>query len=207
MKHNSMVIGLTGQTGAGKSTLAEYAEKKGFAVINADAVAREALEPGTECLRDLAEHFGYDIIDENGCCNRAVLAQRAFSSAEETEALNRLTHPWIIRRSEEYISQLCHNNNDMIILDASQLFESGGERLCDAVIAVTAPREIRLERIMLRDNIDCNAAMLRINAQHDEEYYAGRSDYVIDGSADIQSVCESFDRILGKLCADPGAKR
>ena len=93
-----MVIGITGQTGAGKSTVCSYAKKLGFAALNADLAAKEALVPGSDCLKALAEFFGYDIIDDNGFCKRTVLARRAFSDAASTEMLNRITHPWIISR-------------------------------------------------------------------------------------------------------------
>ena len=111
----AIVVGLTGQTGAGKSTVAGYLEELGCGVINADAVAREAVKSGSECLKKLAGAFGEDVINEDGSCNRRLLAKRAFSSRENTELLNSLTHPWIISRTKEYIEGLCHKGYDMII--------------------------------------------------------------------------------------------
>ena len=194
-----MVIVITGKTGAGKSTVCHFAEELGFITLNADLVAREALAPGSDCLKALAEFFGYDIIDADGSCKRSVLARKAFSDPSYTEMLNRITHPWIISRCREYISELSHKNNTAILFDAPQLFESGGEVLCDKVIAVTAPFEVRLKRIMRRDSLSEEEALLRIRAQKDEEYYTKRSDEVINGGQSEEAVRESFCRIIKSL--------
>lgn len=189
------VIGLTGQTGAGKSTVAGMLESLGCRIINADAVAREATAKGSECLKRLAEYFGNDIIDSNGNCVRKLLAQRAFSSRENTEILNSITHPMIIGRISEYIEMCGEDEN--VVIDAPQLFESGCDKLCDKVIAVTAPKDVRLQRIIMRDDISEQYALLRINAQHDEEYYTSRADFVIDGSMSIDDVGRKVKIISG----------
>ena len=200
----SKVIGLTGQTGAGKSTAAKTAEEMGCYVINADLVAREAVEKGSECLKRLAEQFGCDIIDSDGSCNRRLLAKRAFSSAENTEKLNQITHPWIIRRIDEYIEAYRQKNGGMIVLDAPQLFESGADSLCNMVIAVTAPQDIRLDRIMQRDHLSREEALLRIRAQHEQHYYIERADAVIDGSLPMEQVRRSIADILLEICRKEG---
>lgn len=192
MKHN--VIGLTGQTGAGKSTVAAIAKSLSCQIISADAVAREALQKGSEVLKALAELFGCDIIDEEGGCRRSVLAERAFSTPENTALLNRTTHPWIINRTAAYIA-LCDPDKP-VIFDAPQLFESGGEVLCDKVIAVVAPKELRLRRIMERDGISEQAALLRMNAQHEEAYYTARADFIIDGAMPLERVREVTEAII-----------
>ena len=192
----AIVIGLTGQTGAGKSTAAGFLRELGCGIIDADRVAREAVSRGSSCLEELARAFGDDIINGDGSCNRRLLAKRAFSSRENTELLNSLTHPWIIARTKEYIDSLCHKGYDMIIFDAPQLFESGGDAFCDSVISVTAPESLRKQRIMDRDGISAEAAGERMNAQHPEEYYVSRSDYLIDGSAAPEEVRRSAEKIF-----------
>lgn len=200
MKHN--VIGLTGQTGAGKSTVAAMAAELSCRIISADAVAREALQKGSPVLRELAEIFGEDIIDRDGSCRRSVLAQRAFSTPENTELLNRTTHPWILRRTEELIAE-CEPDKP-VIFDAPQLFESGGEVLCRKVIAVVAPKELRLQRIMERDGISQQSALLRINAQHDEVYYTARADFVINGALPLLQVRKETEAIISRLKLSEG---
>lgn len=194
-----IVIGLTGQTGAGKTTAAAILSELGCAVINADSVAREAMAAGSDCLKRAAEQFGEDIILPDGECDRPLLARRAFADSESTKRLNAITHPWIIDRTREYIEELSHNNIRAIIFDASQLYESGGDSLCDAVIAVTAPEGVRLKRIMNRDRITEEAARRRMSAQNSEDYYSGRADFVIDGSLPLEEVREGVRRAFVKL--------
>ena len=196
---NSVVIGLTGQTGTGKSTVAGFMQEFSCAVINADEIARKATSPGSECLKRLAEHFGCDIINSDGSCNRKLLAKRAFSSRENTDILNSVTHPWILERTKEIISGYKTEGYDIIIFDAPQLFESGGEKLCDYVITVTAPPEIRLQRIMQRDMISEDAAKLRMNAQYGEEYYTSRADFIIDGSEPVKKVKIQTEKIISDI--------
>ena len=191
------VIGLTGQTGAGKSTVAGFAKALGCRIIDADLVAREALESGSECLKELSRLFGSDILDENGCCRRDVLARRAFSGRENTELLNKTTHPWIIRRIKEYIENSGHEG--LVVIDAPLLFESGADGLCGCVIAVTAPERLRLDRIMKRDGISSEDALLRMRAQHEDEFYTSRAEYIINGSAPEEEVKKQTEEIIRQL--------
>ena len=200
---NSFVLGLTGQTGAGKSTLAARAGELSCKVVDADRLARQVLEKGSPVLRGLAEFFGYDIIDDKGCLKRKLLAERAFSTKENTEMLNRLTHSGINRLAAEYIRGY-REEGGMIIYDCPLLFESGGEALCDLTLAVTAPESVRLRRIMTRDSLTEREAMLRIRAQRDEEFYRSRADVVIDGSQELSAVIAGFDELIGRLARERG---
>ena len=191
-------IGLTGQTGAGKSTVCEMAEGLSCSVINADKVAREVMGKNSDCLKRLAEFFGSDIILPDGNCNRKLLAKRAFASRENTDILNSITHPAIIERVREYID-IYSKESDIIIFDAPQLFESGGDKICDRIISVVAPFEVRLERIMSRDGISKEDALLRMNVQYDEEFFRSKSDYIIDGSQSIEQVKYQFKKIILSL--------
>lgn len=192
------VVGLTGQTGAGKSTVAAAAAAAGCYVINADIAAREAVAKGSECLKALADEFGSDIIDGNGECNRRLLAQRAFASADRTLRLNEITHPWIIRRISEYI-EAYRQKVGVILLDAPLLYESGADALCDCVVAVTAPEKIRLERIMQRDSLTEEEATMRIRAQHDAAYYSDRADYIIDGTLPLGEGGSKLTELLADI--------
>ena len=191
-------IGLTGQTGAGKSTISKFAEKMDCKIINADKVAREVMKKNSECLKRLAEIFGSDIINIDGSLNRKLLAQRAFSSRENTNILNGITHPAIISKVKEYID-MYSKESGMIIFDAPQLFESGGNEMCDKIIAVIAPADVRVQRIISRDGISEQEALLRIHAQHDEDFYISKSDYIIDGSQTLESVQKQFEEIMKKV--------
>lgn len=172
-------IGLTGPTGAGKGYVCAQLKTLGFRIINSDAYARELTQKDAPLLPALAAAFGQDIL-ENGVLNRALLAERAFASQEQTEKLNRLMHPAIMARCKEAAAGLC-------VLDAPQLFEAQAQQDCYKVISVTAPLAVRLQRITERDNISEKQALLRMHAQFSEEYYTNHSDYVIinDGKCDV----------------------
>ena len=167
----TIVIGLTGQIGAGKSTVCGFAKKMGIPVINADSIAREE-----------------DILFPDGSLNRKLLAKRAFSSKEKTALLNSVTHPYIIGKTKQRIAELSESGADTVIFDAPQLFESGGNKLCDIIAAVTAPEEVRLRRIMERDGITREEALLRMKAQHSEEFFKENCRYIIDGSLSLEEV-------------------
>ncbi len=174
-----LIIGLTGKTGAGKTTVASYLKEKGCFIIDGDIIARQITEKGSEVLPILQKEFGEDILDENGELIRKKLAQRAFSSKENTAILNSITHPVIKKRSEDEIAKAESLGYKTALIDAAALLDSDCKDLCDKIIVVTAPEEIRLERILQRDGITPEQAMTRINAQKSDEYYFRHADIII----------------------------
>lgn len=184
----NIVIGLTGQTGAGKSTVSAAMEKCGCGIIDADKISRELVEPKTDCLKMLTNAFGCDIINKDGSLNRKKLAEKAFSSKENTKLLNEITHPYIVKLTKQRIAEYFANGCDIVVFDAPQLFESGSDKLCDIIVSVIASQECRLERIILRDGISEEQALARMKVQLSEEYFRKHSDYIIDGEKDIKVV-------------------
>ena len=131
----AIVIGLTGQTGAGKTTVADGLRHFGYQVIKADEIARLVTEKGSPVLQELAAVFGADILTEDGSLDRALLAERAFASPEETKLLNGVTHPEILRLINKKINGAFFDGYEGVILDASQLFESGLNERCTLVVS------------------------------------------------------------------------
>ncbi len=174
-----LVLGLTGKTGAGKSTVAEFLLEKGCFIIDGDKIARDILLPGKPAVKELADFFGEDIILENGSINRSLVAQRAFSSEENTAALNRITHPHIKRQFENDLKMAEKEGFGTAVIDAAALLESDCKDLCSIIVVVSAPENIRLERILARDGISHEAAMTRINAQKSDEYYFSQAHIII----------------------------
>ena len=174
---HTTVIGLTGPTGAGKSTIASLLAEKGFLILDGDRIARDVMQPGSPLLHTLAEAFGEDVLLPDGALDRRLLAQRAFASEENTALLNALTHPEIERRMFETID--AHPEAPAAVLDAAALIESGICKRCDLLAVVLAPPEVRLERILARDGISRKEAETRMRAQHPDSFYTDKADVVL----------------------------
>ncbi len=188
------IYGLTGKTGSGKTTVASLLSKNGFFVIDGDLAARRVTEKGSLLLLKLAESFGADIILRNGELDRKLLASRAFAEKESTKLLNALTHPYIHALFEKEIARAKDNGFERCLIDAAALLESPSVSLCDKIIVVNCPENIRLERILQRDNLTVSQALSRIRAQREDEYYLSRADIIINNFPpyDIKSEVEAF---------------
>ncbi|HZJ78473.1 MAG TPA: dephospho-CoA kinase [Clostridia bacterium] len=173
------IIGLTGQSGAGKTTVCSKLVSWGFYNIDGDVLAREVVKKGSPVLKKLSKSFGTDIINFDGTLNRSLLASRAFESAEKTNLLNSITHPAITKRVSDEIGYAISKNYRAVVIDAAALLESEITGFCDLIVSVVAPREVRLERILARDKITLPEAMIRVAAQKDEQYYRSKSDIII----------------------------
>ena len=193
------IIGLTGPTGAGKSTVAKNFLKQNCPVIDCDKVAREVTCQDVSCLKALQLEFGKDIIAENGLLNRSLLAQRAFSSPEKSEKLNHITHPYILSRVDQKIKEYEKAGAKLVVIDAPLLFESGADAICNRIISVIAPLSVRLNRIVQRDGISEELALLRIHAQHGDSFYTDRADYCIDGSQPFSQIALQVKNIINDL--------
>ncbi|MBQ0084041.1 MAG: dephospho-CoA kinase, partial [Clostridiales bacterium] len=144
------ILGLTGQTGAGKTTAQEIALKYGFTILDCDKIARETVKKGSAALNMLCRVFGDEILNESGELNRKKMAEIAFSSRENTEKLNSTLLPFITEDIKNLIEK---DTGERILLDAPTLFESGADKLCDKTVGVIAPEGLRLSRIIEGDGI------------------------------------------------------
>ena len=180
-----IILGITGPTGAGKTTVSKLFEKSGIKVIDTDIVAREIVEPGKPALTELCEYFGDEILLENGELNRRELARRAFSNPDSHMMLNKITHHYITIEVDNTIKNY---DGDIIGIDGAVLIESGIAEKCDKVLSVLADKEIRIDRITKRDSISVEDAELRISSQKNNEFYIENSDYLVynNGSEDLE---------------------
>ena len=191
-----MIIGLTGQTGAGKSTVCAYLSSMPFYIIDCDKVAREVTEKGSPVLDRLAAAFGKDIILEDGSLDRALLASRAFETSEKTELLNGITHPAILDAVKAKIaSATCQN----VILDAPTLFESGADKLCDRIIAVLCDENKRKDRIISRDNLSLEQANKRLMRAKSNEFFTERADAVIYNDGTPDELYKNVEKALNQI--------
>ena len=189
----SFVVGLTGPTGAGKSSVTSVAEQMGFKIVDCDKLARIAVQKDSEALNALVGVFGNDILDSNGNLNRAALAQKAFSTSQNTELLNKTLLPYICVLVQEQIT------TDKVLLDAPTLFESGADSFCDEVIVVICDKKTRLSRIMARDGIDEDSALLRINAGKPDEYYIEKTNNIVYNDCELSVLGLKIQKLLIKL--------
>ena len=179
-------VGLTGPTGAGKSYVCEIFRQKGFKIIDCDKIAHELTAKNAPILAELANEFGEDIV-KNGELDRKLLASRAFDTKEHTKKLNSILHPAIIKRCKE-------EANGLTVLDASQLFEANMQNDCYKVIGVLADEDVRIKRIIARDNITEQQAKLRMSAQFDNDYFIDNCDYIIYNNG--EDIAAQTDNIL-----------
>lgn len=190
----SIIIGLTGPTGAGKSKAARVAGELGLNVIDCDKVARKAVEKGTGGLCAVAKAFGEGVLENDGTLNRKALAKAAFSSKEKTELLNKTLLPFITELVKREIT------DKITLLDAPTLFESGMDSICDYTVAVLADTDIRKKRIMERDLITESEATLRMSAGKSDEFYLDNADFTVynNGSAEdfLNQIVNVFNGIL-----------
>jgi dephospho-CoA kinase len=175
------VLGLTGQSGAGKGTVAKILSGYGFYHIDTDKLAREVIP---EALPDLINEFGKDILNEDGSLNRQRLAEKAFKNIDEIEKLNSIMHKRIMDKVEAIIKTYGNEGGKYVTVDGAALFEAGAEKICDKVLLVDSPREVRLKRVLIRDKITEKQAISRFTGQKSIEYYKEKSDYIIENNED-----------------------
>ena len=196
---NMYLVGLTGQTGAGKTTVSRLFEAEGIAVINADTVARQVVERGTSCLQAMQRVFGDGILLPDGQMNRSAVAAMIFGDASARERYQAIIYPYITRTIRQQAEQLAAKGSRIILLDAPTLFESGIDRFCSAVISVIAPKEIRKARILSRDTLTEAQAEQRMNAQHSEDFFRDHSDAVIENNGSEAALEAAVRQIVRML--------
>lgn len=194
-----LVIGLTGPTGAGKGEVAKLFANYKIPVINADRVYHELITPPSSCLQELVEEFGETVLLPDGSLDRRALGGIVFNDPAARDRLNSITHRYVMEEIQGQMERLRREGVPVAVLDAPQLFEAGAHKACGTVISVLADRSLRLERIMVRDNLPSEAAMRRILAQKSDEFFKTHSDYIVENNDSLESLTPQVHRILTKL--------
>ena len=190
-----MIIGITGSSGAGKSTVCEMIEKTyNSKTITADKIARKLSEKGTEYLNEIIQRFGNNVLTENGDLNRRKLANIIYSSKQKRQELNQITFKYIKKEIEKEIK---NSNNKIITIDAPLLIEADMKKLCDTTIAVVSEdKEIQIQRIIERDKIDRKHAVARHGEQHPNEFYTENCEYTIVNNEKLE---EQIKNVIEKI--------
>lgn len=191
------VIGLTGGIGTGKSTVSAYLRENGFAIIDADQIARQVVEPGTPLLAELSREFGTDVLTEGGSLDRKALAAIVFADAEKRKKLDSLTHDKILQKIQEqietYKATAAHRG---IVIDAPLLFETGLDEKCQKTWLVTAKQDIRIARVCARDDMTAEEVVARIQNQMGDEEKKKRADQVIENSGTIRELKQQIQDLI-----------
>ena len=189
-----MIIGITGGTGCGKTTLLNLIADHGGLILDCDAIYHELLISDKEMLAAIEHRFPGVV--ENGVLNRKKLGTIVFADESALLDLNRITHTAV---KEEVLRRL-EKSPKLAAIDAIGLFEGSLAELCDVTVAVTAPEEARIQRLMLRDNISEDYARSRIRAQHREDWFRERCDHVLVNGSTLDAfatICLAFLDTLG----------
>lgn len=175
-------VGLTGGIGSGKSTVARMLADAGFAVVDADQIAREIMEPGSPVLDEVAREFGADLIGPGGALNRGELARRAFASREQTARLNAITHPAIRAESERRFAAAAVAGEPAVVYDMPLLVDLGLDKDMDLTVVVDVDVEERVRRLVATRGLDEADARARIAQQVDDATRRAAADVIIDNN-------------------------
>jgi len=194
MNKDMFIIGITGGTGAGKTSALRALKTFGALVLDCDEIYHELLAGNADLKSDLAARFGGVLSD--GGIDRKRLGEIVFNDPAALLDLNAITHRYVDAELEMRLNDWRGQGGTIAAIDAIALIESGLREKCDVVVGVTAPVETRISRIMRRDGISRERAEMRVNAQKPDSYYQENSDYMLVGrfetSAEFERECEDF---------------
>ncbi len=197
--NDAYIVGLTGMSGAGKTTACNVFSECGFAIINCDTVSRIVVEKGKPALNELSMHFGSIALLPDGNLNRKHIGNLIFSDKDARLLFNSIVYPYIsyemIITAVKYINEGYH----YILLDAPTLFESGTDSFCNAIVSIVAEREKCIERIMKRDNLTFTEAENRLKSQFPPEFYMEKSDYYVENKNSVEMLKAEIKSIAEKI--------
>ncbi len=187
------IVGLTGGIGSGKSTVAAIIREAGIPVIDADAISRTALDPGTECYEMTKHLFGSECLLADGRMDRKRIAQRIFTDPVMRDALNAIIHPYVLscmqKETESTVAPI-------VVWEVPLLFESGYDRFCNRTVAVMCEETVRVHRIVKRDGMTEEQALARIRSQMTDEQRKAYADDVLYNEEDTVSIFDETQKLI-----------
>ncbi|MCB1690229.1 MAG: dephospho-CoA kinase [Halioglobus sp.] len=192
----TLVVGITGGIGSGKSAVTQRLEQHGITVVDADVAARVIVEPGKPALAAIAEHFGADILQQDGTLDRAKLRTRVFSDESERLWLEQLTHPLI---GQEIVDQISASRSAYTVLSSPLLLDTSQKALADCVVVVDVPEAMQLQRTMQRDSNDEAQVKRIMAAQLGRDERLALADIVINNSGTLEELNSQVDELHKEL--------
>lgn len=190
-------VGITGGIGSGKSLVADMLLKRGVALYSSDSRAKELMASDPELRQQLVERFGSEVFCAEGL-NRAYLAERVFASDEELKALNAIVHPRVMADFEQWAEK---QSGDYVVLESAILYESGFDGAVDIVVAIMAPEELRIERVIKRDGVTKEQVEERMRHQLSDEERCNRAKYAIV-NIELDELEEDVEQLHRRLSYD-----
>lgn len=190
------LVAITGNSGSGKSTVANFYRNLGFEVCDADKVAYSVLQQQNTIVQQLVEHFGHDILDEQGILKRKVLANRAFSTVEGTKKLTKITYPAIL---EQILKQWKQNKSKIFFVDGAVIIGHPLQNYCDKIVLVQTEQQQAIERICKRDGISQQMALCRLKAQPNAEILEKAADYLLFNRGNLEQLQQQAKVVLSRL--------
>lgn len=194
-----LLVGLTGNIGSGKSTVASLLAERGATLIDADVLARQVVEEGTPGFRKVRERWGDVVVDPEGGLDRGALRGIVFSEPDELEQLNAIVHPEVERLRERLVSEAEARGDRIVVCDIPLLFERHLTERFAAIVLVDAPRPVRLERLVRDRGLQETEAMAMIAAQMPAELKRARADIIIDNDGTLEALAERTAEVWAAL--------
>jgi dephospho-CoA kinase len=194
-----ILIGLTGNIASGKSEVARMLADRGATIIDADVLAREAVRPETQALRDIVKRWGKDVLQQDGSLDREALRQIVFADRNELDALNRIVHPCVTRMRDREVALAKERGDPIVVCVIPLLFERNLVDEFDAIVLVDAPRPVRLERLVTTRGLEETEAMNMIAAQMPAELKRARADHCIDNNGSLDDLERDVDALWSSL--------
>ena len=195
------VVGLTGGIGSGKSAAAKLFSELGVSIVNADQIARDIVEPGSAALDAIAEHFGSDILLDDGALDRAQLRQKIFANPNERQWLEQLTHPLIGTAIFDFLNAKRNDNEAPYrILESPLLMETSQQQLAQRLLLIDVPEAVQIARTMARDNNTEEQVRAIIEAQMSREEKRSRADDIIENTGTLEQLQQRVSALHEKYC-------
>ena len=194
-----ILIGLTGNIASGKSEVARMLAERGATIIDADELAREAVRPETQALRDIVKRWGTEVVKQDGSLDREALRRIVFADQSELDALNRIVHPGVTRLRDREVALAKERGDPIVVCVIPLLFERNLVDEFDAIVLVDAPRPVRLERLVTTRGLEETEAMNMIAAQMPAELKQARADYCLENNGSLEDLERDVDALWSSL--------